>query len=112
MAPVSRTSSPHNVINCQECRRVRLVQIKGQRREDGHVDKNDTNSNDEIDIHHACKFNKKLVRTITKMAFTSLRVQPRVFFFFILFLRINCFGFFLCALLLFSIGNRMYSIVD
>lgn len=56
MAPVSRTSSPHNVINCKECMRVRLVQIKGQLRDETAVKNNDMNSNDEVDIHHASKF--------------------------------------------------------
>lgn len=57
MAPVSRTSSPHNIINCKECSRARLTQIKGQMRDTGTMKNNDMNSNDEvIDIHHACKF--------------------------------------------------------
>lgn len=57
MAPVSRTSTtPHDIINCKECLRVRLVQIKGHSNGNGSpFAANDENDN-QINIHHASKY--------------------------------------------------------
>lgn len=58
MAPVSRTTTePHDIINCKDCMRVRLVQIKGLcNANDGSntFNPNDMNDN-QINIHHASK---------------------------------------------------------
>lgn len=59
MAPVSRTTAtPHDIINCKDCLRVRLVQIKGLSNSNGtQFSTNDVNDN-QINIHHhASKYN-------------------------------------------------------
>lgn len=56
MAPVSRTTAtPHDIINCKDCLRVRLAQIKSHsNNKGGSYDANDENAN-QINIHHASK---------------------------------------------------------
>lgn len=54
MAPVSRTTTtPHDIINCKDCLRVRLAQIKCH--SNGTFNANDENYN-QINIHHASKY--------------------------------------------------------
>lgn len=57
MAPVSRTTAaPHDIINCKDCLRVRLVQIKcDPNNKAGIFGANDENDN-QINIHHASKY--------------------------------------------------------
>lgn len=57
MAPVSRTTTtPHDIINCKDCLRVRLAQIKNHsNNKAGTFGANDENFN-EINIHHASKY--------------------------------------------------------
>lgn len=52
MAPVSRTTAtPHDIINCKDCLRVRLLQIKCQSNDkSGAFGAKDENDN-QIDIH-------------------------------------------------------------
>lgn len=56
MAPVSRTTTtPHDIINCKDCLRVRLAQIKSHsNNKAGSYGANDENAN-QINIHHASK---------------------------------------------------------
>lgn len=56
MAPVSRTTTtPHDIINCKDCLRVRLAQIKCHSKDKaGLYGANDENDN-QINIHHASK---------------------------------------------------------
>lgn len=58
MAPVSRTTTtPHDIINCKDCLRVRLVQIKSKHSNNkagSYSGANDENDN-QINIHHASK---------------------------------------------------------
>lgn len=55
MAPVSRTTTtPHDIINCKDCLRVRLVQIKKHSNNKTVFGPNDENDF-EINIHHASK---------------------------------------------------------
>lgn len=56
MAPVSRTTTtPHDIINCKDCLRVRLAQIKcHSNNKAGSYGTNDENDN-QINIHHASK---------------------------------------------------------
>lgn len=53
MAPVSRASIAHDILNCKECARIRFVQTKGYPSND--KDENDLNANYNFDIHHASK---------------------------------------------------------
>lgn len=59
MAPVSRTTTtPHDIINCKDCLRVRLAQIKNHsNNKAGTFGTNDDNFN-EINIHHASKYDR------------------------------------------------------
>lgn len=59
MAPVSQTTAtPHDIINCKDCLRVRLVQIKSTNHSNNKADSyngaSDENDN-LINIHHASK---------------------------------------------------------
>lgn len=59
MAPVSRTTTTatqHDIINCKDCLRVRLAQIKNHsNKKSGAFGANDENDN-QIDIYRASKY--------------------------------------------------------
>lgn len=75
MAPVSRTTTtPHDIINCKECLRVRLVQIKGHSNKNGNpFAENDENDN-QINIHHASKYQGKTKKKKKTFPTTSYNV--------------------------------------
>ncbi|XP_031630166.1 pantothenate kinase 3 isoform X1 [Contarinia nasturtii] len=71
MAPVSRTTTtPHDIINCKDCLRVRLVQIKKHSNNKTVFGANDENDF-EINIHHATMpwFGMDIGGTLTKLVY-------------------------------------------
>lgn len=59
MAPVSRTSIAHDILNCKECARIRFVKTKGYRintDDDTNNNNSDMNGNYDFDIQHASKY--------------------------------------------------------
>lgn len=66
MAPVSRTTTtPHDIINCKDCLRVRLVQIKKYSTNKNSFFGANNENDSEINIHHASKY---LLHRINKPA--------------------------------------------
>lgn len=97
MAPVSRTTTtPHDIINCKDCLRVRLAQIKIHSNNiSGSFGANDENDN-QINIYRASKYIDRIDHSTEK--FTHIVLEFNCEYFSAFFYKNQCISFLLVEL--------------